>query len=316
MDLLRVEQQHQQLSSRGDIRQFRYEAESRGASPQQSSRSAVEPAQMRELHAAVRELVAHDLHNELEPLRVQLALQQKQLQLLEYRYQEFAQQAQHTRSQIEHRSNERSEKKQLDMEPNPGFEAFKAFHERRLSSAEHIMREMSLVQDKSAQRQDGFGNLLTTLMHSFSELDEKIDKVASSKMTVVPPHMQPDRTAPPASMGDADFGLSPLPETLGRTVESVMSNTASCVFTKSGIEVEEFTFEVDRTSGSLGLMLKNDGDMLAIEKINSGCILPVNVGDRLVAVNGVRDDNNAMLEELRRKVRLSLTCERALFTTI
>lgn len=307
MDLLRVEQPQlqRQTPGKGDLRQFRTEAESLGASPS-SSRSALpvglEPAQMRELHSVVRELVARDLYNELEPLRVQLASQQKQLQQLQMQH--F-----HARSEIEERSIEISEKKLADL-TSPRFEAWKVLHERRLTNAEHIIREISLAQDKYTQRQD-------TLMQSFDELDEKIDKMASSK---VPLHMQLDRHAPPASMGDAGFGLhtglSPAPETFGRAVESALPKTASSVFTKSGVEVEEFTFDVDKSSGSLGLILKNDGDMLLIEKISSGCVLPVNIGDRVVAVNGVRDDNKAMLEELRRNFRLSLTCERELITTV
>lgn len=303
VDVLRVDQthQHQQLSGRkGDLRQFRFEAESRGGSPQ-SARvvgGGLEPTQMRELHTAVRELVARDLQNELEPLRMQLAVQQRQLQHMEHRCQQIAQQHQtlQTRTELEGRTE-----KKLEFEPGPGFETWKTLQERRLSSAEHIIREMTSIQDKHSQRQD-------TLMQSFSELDEKIDKMTSRNL-MVSPHILPDRIVAPVSMSDADFGV-------GRALESIMPNTASSVFTKSGIEVEEFTFEIDRSSGSLGLMLKNDGDLLAVEKINSGCILPVNIGDHVVAVNGVRNDVNAMLEELRRKARLSVTCERSLSTTV
>jgi hypothetical protein len=263
----------------------------------------LESAQMRELQSAVKEHVKSQLRDELEPLRVQLAVQQRKVQQLDSKVDNFHENHEQTRTELAQLARKEVLEKKMEAEPSPHFEAWRMNYDSRMSKAEGMLSEVSQLQEKFHQRQD-------LLMQCFADLDdrfEKCEKMSQNRPTTAQEqhriHDDPDLHV----MGEKES--IPVVPSAGPNIFMTSTQEAS-------LEVEEFVFQVDKTSGSLGLVLRNDGDTLIIDKINDGCVLPVNVGDRLVGINGKHMTSNAILEELRRKGRMAITCHRYLSTTL
>eukprot|EP00450_Noctiluca_scintillans_P010047 CAMPEP_0194495070 /NCGR_PEP_ID=MMETSP0253-20130528/12792_1 /TAXON_ID=2966 /ORGANISM="Noctiluca scintillans" /LENGTH=156 /DNA_ID=CAMNT_0039336273 /DNA_START=112 /DNA_END=582 /DNA_ORIENTATION=- len=83
---------------------------------------------------------------------------------------------------------------------------------------------------------------------------------------------------------------------------------------------QEYTIQVDRTRGRLGLDVDQDYGALVVETVDSGLVsdwniqnpeMAVRIGDRLVEVNGIRGDITKLVQACRKEVVLEITFERS-----
>jgi len=294
---------------------------------------------------AVKEYVRQQLYGEMEPLKVQVALLQKQLHVLEETCKAVVPARSMSRDSNHSGRGSPSEKK-LD-EMGPSIENWMHDHESKLSDqtarltkAEGVLRELGALHDKFAQRHD-------SLVECVQDLDTRIDHVDKAHSTLrknmelvpstapqgplssVPEHraaahheksaMPPGWVPPPGAGGFAGAAPSAGPPNVPPAAPG--TGAAAHVWTASehqaSLEVEEFSFDVDRRPGmSLGMILRNDGSKLVVDQMSEGSAVPVSVGDRIVAIAGIRGDSKVLLELIRRTGKFQITCQRLLSTTL
>jgi len=285
-------------------------------------------------HMAVKDFVRQQMFSEMEPIRVQVALLQKQLQILDEKSTQVA--------MIPPRSNSRDQgmEKKANMieEVNPEMEnwmkdttdKFGEVHN-RVARAEGVLRELGALHDKFAQRHD-------SLVECVRDLDVRIDhvdNVVATKHTQVHVPSGPP-TGPLPTLHEEELfkpGHSPLPPGFvpppggGQFSGAVPApagapaGAVASVWTaqehQAALEVEEFGFDVNRIPGvSLGIVLRNDGSKLVVDQIQEGCTMPVNQGDRIVGIDGIRCESKQLLELIRRTGKLKITCQRLLTTSL
>jgi hypothetical protein len=303
---------------------------------------------------AVKEYVRQQLYGEMEPIRVQVALLQKQLQILD----EKAQAIVPARNDSRESGRSALSEKKLQDEMSPRLENWmnKQEHEitenqTRIAKAENVLRELGALHDKFTQRHDS----LVVCVQDLDARIENVDKAMARKMDfdaskmqsipngmlpsvpedyasnhgggygahngggALPPGYVPPPGHPQPQSGGAMFGGPQQPRTAN--VQAQAPGAAAHVWTacdhQASLEVEEFTFPVDRQPGvSLGMILRNDGSKLVVDQTSEGCNIPVATGDRIVAIEGIRADSKGLLELIRRTGKFQITCQRLLSTTL
>lgn len=277
----------------------------------------------RDWHVAVKEFVRQQLYGEVEPLRVQVALLQNQIRSLD---QQLALGDSHASP----------EKKLMESDwISPRAEAWmteqdnKAYEtSARLEKAEGVLKELGMLHDKFLTRHDA-------LVQCVQDIDERVDKAIAgkqlgpdtSKLGTGPSGEHMNALAPEATglgFGFPTNSVLPTPHLDDPAVDAnaVRPQNGSHQVWMAGehqaaLEVEQFSFQVERKPGtSLGMILRNDGKKLVIDRIVEGCPLPVKVGDRIVGIDGTRADSERLLEMIRRNGTLQITCHRLLTTTL
>lgn len=268
----------------------------------------------RDWHVAVKEFVRQQLYGEVEPLRVQVALLQNQIRSLD---QQLALGDSHASP----------EKKLMESDwISPRLESWMTeqdnkFYETsaRLEKAEGVLKELGMLHDKFLTRHDA-------LVQCVQDIDERVDKAIAGKQ--LGPDTSKFATGHP---GEPHNALAPDAFGFGAPTNSVLptphvddpapQNGSHQVWMagehQAALEVEQFSFQVERKPGtSLGMILRNDGKKLVIDKIVEGCPLPVKVGDRIVGIDGIRAESERLLEMIRRNGTLQITCHRLLTTTL
>jgi hypothetical protein len=290
----------------------------------------------RDWHIAVKEYVRQQLYGEMEPIRVQVALLQKQMHILDEKSQQLVP-ARHERenSRVSDRSA-LSEKKLEEM--NPHLENLIHITETklgetttRLARAEGVIKEITALQDKFTQRQDSLTECMQDLDSRFDRVHRIVMKENFDPIKPVPPapnsnHLQsvPEHYAPQHGYKDEmtpGWVPPPAPYNAPATRPPPPSAAAAHVWTASdhqaSLEVEEFSFQVDRRPGvSLGMILRNNGSKLVVDQASNGSSLPVSQGDRIVAIDGIRGDSHILLELIQRTGKFKITCQRLLSTTL
>jgi hypothetical protein len=290
---------------------------------------------------AMKEYVRAQMFTEMEPMRVQVALLQKQLQELDVKSQQLVALNPRNKSR-ESDQSALSEKKQQEMSPR----VENWMHEQdtkitetnsRVGKVEGVLRELGALHDKFAQRHD-------SLVECVRDMDlriDHVDKIATQTQNAPAVHVPagppggPLASVPEDGVIDGHGSLPPgfVPPPPGgggyagaaqhskSGAASSSSGSGAQVFTarehQAQVEVEEFDFEVSRQSGvSLGVVLRNDGSKLVVDQINEGCGMPVIPGDRIVAIDGCRGDSKALLEMIRRTGKFKIICQRLLNTSL
>jgi len=289
----------------------------------------------RDWHMAVKEYVRQQMFSEMEPIRVQVEMMKKQILILDEK----------SVAVVPARSNSRGSDRQLETEKkmteggenDPRLEGFMKdqadkFNEvhNRVGRAEGVLRELGALHDKFAQRHD-------SLVECVRDLDVRIDNVdnavARAKVPLTPPGgplpsvpedfvpdykghapMPPGFVPPPANFGNQQHaGAKPSEQRADPGNNAVWTAREHA----AALEVEEFAFEVERLAGvSLGIVLRNDGSKLVIDQIQDICKMPVQDGDRIVGIDGIRADSKKLLELIRRQGLLRITCQRLLTTSL
>jgi len=269
---------------------------------------------------AVKEYVRQHIFNEMEPMKVQVAMLQKQLNEVVEKSTEVVP----VRSNSE--PNRSIEEKAQDISPR--VENWMYVSENRIGETnarvgkvENVLRELGALHDKFTQRHD-------SLVECVQDLDQRVDHVKTALETKprmnmdvqtngllsVPeghhqglalPSIPPGGWVPPH--GSRNFGSGPQH---GNATFLALEHEAS-------LEVEELSFTVERRSGApLGMILRNDSSTLVVDKITESCTMPVMMGDRIIAVDGVHGDSKTLLELMRRIGNFSITIHRLLSTTL
>lgn len=291
----------------------------------------------RDWHMAVKEYVRQQMFSEMEPIRVQVEMMKKQLLILDEK----------SVAVVPARSNSRGSERQLETEKkmmegegganDPRLEGFMKdqadkFGEvhSRVGRAEGVLRELGALHDKFAQRHD-------SLVECVRDLDVRIDNVdnavARAQVPLTPPGgplpsvpedfvpdykghapMPPGFVPPPAGFGQQHHaGAPPSAQKADPGNNAVWTAREHA----AALEVQEFGFEVERIAGvSLGIVLRNDGSKLVIDQIQEMCKMPVQDGDRIVGIDGIRADSKKLLELIRRQGTLRITCQRLLTTSL
>jgi archaellum component FlaC len=288
----------------------------------------------------VKEHVLRELQSEMEPLRKKVAVWEQQVQDLGQQFETFTHTAQ--QSQLAQLSLHESVEKKMEMEISPQMEAWKQNHDKRLLRVEDILHNVVGQQDKYSQRQDGIMQCVSDMDERFEKLEnivsglEKLEKIVSSKA----PSRKGSWDESPMRWNEAanhyscdldeeldQFSLSrALSDSAPRSQQMrpgtynlpIQMNIGFHVprSREASREATEFSFEVDVKGGPLGLLLRNDGLVLHIDQVNDGCLLPVSAGDRIVAVNGIARNCQAMLDEIHKKGKLRMTCQHGNMTTL
>jgi len=294
----------------------------------------------RDWHMELKEFVRQRMYTEMEPIRVEVASLHKKMQMLD-------QKTSTALALPDVRKDEALEKK-LDV-VSPQMEAMVEEMNGRVTKAEGVLRELGALHDKFAQRHDSLVQCLANLDKRVSQMDDTVAKTkalvdvspvkapmsnvaklgevdprdrespknmnsAAKDMATTPRYARPGLGALGGEV--AQTPMQPQTPMQGR-VDSRGKNIWNAIDQKASLEVEEFSFNVSRRSGvPLGVVLRDDGFKLIVEKIEPGNSLPVNPGDRLVAIDGVRGDSKVLLEMIKRTGQLTISCQRLLSTSI
>lgn len=287
----------------------------------------------RDWHMELKEFVRQRMYSEMEPIRVQVALLHKQIRTIDEKTQHVA--------LIGSPPDAVQEKKSTTPQHiiSPDMEAWMDTKLRetnnRVTHAEGVLRELGALHDKFAQRHDSLVNCLQQLDKRVGEMDglgkssKQIDLearkapcpsvprpgvgelVALPDEYIMPPHTRPGLgslagTAPHPTVAPSCSSRG----SAGGQVWKANDQQAS-------LEVEEFSFCVDRGPGmSLGMVLRDDGSKLVIDQINEGNTMPVTLGDRIVAIDGIRGESKRLLELIRRTGQFTISCQRLLSTSL
>jgi hypothetical protein len=298
---------------------------------------------------AVKDYVRQQLYGEMEPIRVQVAVLQKQLQELDVKTQGMVVPIGGSPGRNNSRGSDLSEKKLEEMSPR--LENWMTKQEsdlgetnNRLAEAERVLRDLGAGCEKFTQRHDSLFVFVQDLDRRIDDVDKAAQanhqeakfnhqQVLAKAVTSAPmPHNSPLPTpdhhggyaAGPLPIPTPAWAPSPLASPGGQPISAAAAAAAGLPQNKwtasdqsASLEVEEFNFQVDRKPGmSLGMILRNDGSKLVVDKISEGSSVPVTLGDRVVAIDGIRGDSKVLLELVRRTGKFKITCQRLLSTTL
>jgi hypothetical protein len=306
----------------------------------------------RDWHMDIKEFVRQRMYSEMEPIRVDLAMLAKQVQVLDVKTQQVAL----VGSQLPE-----SEEKKLGEILSPKIEAWVEGKlqglqdtNSRLSHAEGVLRELGALHDKFALRHDSLVECLQDLDKRVEQIDGLVvaNKQMDMAVTKLPSGgMAPHPSAPRPGVKElvplpGEYQTIPPPQSRAGFAEPIKppfgeggharaasrqapvtpssasrgasgGNVWTANDHEAYLQVKEFTFSVNRIAGvSLGMVLRDDGSKLVIDKINEGITLPVCQGDRIVAIDQIRGDSKKLLELIRRTGQLAISCQRLLSTSL
>lgn len=307
----------------------------------------------RDWHMAVKEYVRNQLYAEMEPLKVQVAVLQKQLVVLDEKSKAIVPARSNSRKSD---NSELAEKKLEDM--NPRLEEMMNQHDAklnetnsRLAEAERVLRDFGAINDKFARRHDSLVECVQDLDGRLDQVDKAQQKAAQQVPSPLPhgmlpsvpenyaavheaeghswPAQLPPGPVPPPG-GSGFHGAPPPPGGSGFAGKAPTTphhnapsgnGKAALIWTASehqaSLEVEEFSFQVDRIPGMpLGMILRNDGSKLVVDQISEGTHFPIAPGDRIVAIDGIRGESQSLLDMIKRTGTFQISCQRLLSTTL
>jgi len=268
----------------------------------------------------LKDFVRQRMYSEMEPMRVEVALLHKQIKAIDEKTQHVALVGS-------------PQEKKLEV-VSPKLEALFDDTNNRLIHAEGVLRELGALHDKFAQRHDSLVECLQDLDKRVEHIDEKL---VASKQIDLEARKAPCPSVPRPGVGElflTDEYIMP-PHTRPGLREDGYAAVAPMCSSRGGsgghiwaakehqasLQVEEFTFNVNRRPGtSLGMVLRNDGSKLVVDQAGDGgpqgITMPVNPGDRIVAIDGIRGDSKKLLELIRRTGQFTISCQRLLSTTL
>lgn len=278
----------------------------------------------------LKDFVVQRMYNEMEPMRVEVALLHKQINAIDKKSHQVA------------LAGTTLLEKKLQA-ASPKLEALFDQTNQRLTHAEGVLRELGALHDKFAQRHDSLVECLQDLDKRVEHIDEKLVSsralnLETGKMLAL--DLEPRKAPSPLSSRPGLGALTALPEEyimpphplpglddrghapllpncdssgeLGNRIWAVKDHQAS-------LQVEEFSFNVNRRPGtSLGMVLRDDGKKLVVDQAGTdgSLALPVIQGDRIVAIDGIRGHSKELLKLIRRTGCFVITCQRLLSTSL
>lgn len=255
------------------------------------------------LHLNVKEMVRQQMQAELEPVRMQLADLQKLMQSVDVM-------TASSRTDPELSDAMMEQKMKPDTSRYENMLAGQGF---RLQSAENVLRELGGAFDKFVNRHDALMQHVQDIDFRMDEMDKVIKAAAdeAGRMTKMVPASRENSRKAAASRENSQL----LTRTIGR-----LPNESSQQFSsvqQASQQVEELSFQVDRRYGMpLGIVLRNDGSKLVVDQVLESCTIPFNLGDRIVAVDGVRANSKKLLEMVGQNCIFKITCQRSCTETI